>query len=186
MLKAAPGTMLTFVSSVAGERGRRTNFVYGAAKAASNAYAQGLRALLAPDGVGVLTIKLGYMDTPPCLWRGTAGHDLLAEVCGQIDSPLDRAPPHGRVRAWILAFDFLHSSRHTGAPFHPSSDSVTALSAPVRVSPSVQVVEQVFNVHRQVLAITAPAEGDARPAAHAGRRGTPRRRSTASLSRGRS
>jgi short-subunit dehydrogenase len=63
MLKAAPGTMLAFVSSVAGERGRRTNFVYGAAKAASNAYSQGLRALLAPDGVGVLTIKLGYMDT---------------------------------------------------------------------------------------------------------------------------
>jgi decaprenylphospho-beta-D-erythro-pentofuranosid-2-ulose 2-reductase len=62
-LKATPGTMLAFVSSVAGERGRRSNFVYGAAKAALNTYSQGLRALLAPANVGVLTAKLGYMDT---------------------------------------------------------------------------------------------------------------------------
>jgi short-subunit dehydrogenase len=62
-LKSAPGTMIAFVSSVAGERGRRTNFIYGAAKAALNTYCQGLRALLAPNNVGVLTIKLGYMDT---------------------------------------------------------------------------------------------------------------------------
>ena len=62
-LKAAPGSMVAFVSSVAGDRGRRTNFVYGAAKAALNTYCQGLRALLAPNNVGVLTIKLGYMDT---------------------------------------------------------------------------------------------------------------------------
>lgn len=62
-LQVAPGCMVAFVSSVAGDRGRRTNFAYGAAKAALNAYCQGLRALLAPNDVGVLTIKLGYMDT---------------------------------------------------------------------------------------------------------------------------
>ena len=62
-LKSAPGSMIAFVSSVAGDRGRRNNFVYGAAKAALNTYCQGLRALLAPNDVGVLTIKLGYMDT---------------------------------------------------------------------------------------------------------------------------
>jgi decaprenylphospho-beta-D-erythro-pentofuranosid-2-ulose 2-reductase len=62
-LQAAPGSMIAFISSIAGDRGRRTNFVYGAAKAALNTYCQGLRALLAPNGVGVLTVKLGYMDT---------------------------------------------------------------------------------------------------------------------------
>jgi len=62
-LKSAPGTIVAFVSSVAGDRGRRSNFIYGAAKAALNTYCQGLRALLAPDKVGVLTVKLGYMDT---------------------------------------------------------------------------------------------------------------------------
>jgi decaprenylphospho-beta-D-erythro-pentofuranosid-2-ulose 2-reductase len=62
-LQAAPGSMVAVVSSVAGDRGRRTNFVYGAAKAALNTYCQGLRALLVPNDVGVLTVKLGYMDT---------------------------------------------------------------------------------------------------------------------------
>jgi decaprenylphospho-beta-D-erythro-pentofuranosid-2-ulose 2-reductase len=62
-LKSAPGSVVAFVSSVAGDRGRRTNFVYGAAKAALNTYCQGLRALLGPFNVGVLTVKLGYMDT---------------------------------------------------------------------------------------------------------------------------
>jgi short-subunit dehydrogenase len=62
-LQACPGATIAFVSSVAGDRGRSGNFVYGAAKAALNTYCQGLRALLAPSGVGVLTIKLGYMDT---------------------------------------------------------------------------------------------------------------------------
>jgi decaprenylphospho-beta-D-erythro-pentofuranosid-2-ulose 2-reductase len=62
-LRSAPGTMIAFVSSVAGDRGRRTNFIYGAAKAALNTYCQGLRALLVPNNVDILTIKLGYMDT---------------------------------------------------------------------------------------------------------------------------
>jgi decaprenylphospho-beta-D-erythro-pentofuranosid-2-ulose 2-reductase len=62
-LEASPDAMLAFVSSVAGDRGRRTNFVYAAAKAALNTYCEGLRALLVPYKVGVLTIKLGYMDS---------------------------------------------------------------------------------------------------------------------------
>lgn len=62
-LRARRGTAIAFLSSVAGDRGRRGNFVYGSAKAALNAYAQGLRALLHPDGVSVTTVKLGYLDT---------------------------------------------------------------------------------------------------------------------------
>lgn len=62
-IEAGNGHRIVFVSSVAGDRGRKTNFVYGAAKAALNTYAQGLRALLLPRGTSVLTIKLGYVDT---------------------------------------------------------------------------------------------------------------------------
>jgi hypothetical protein len=62
-LKSRGDSALAFVSSIAGERGRGANFVYGAAKAALNAYCQGLRAVLAPHRVRVLTVKLGYMDT---------------------------------------------------------------------------------------------------------------------------
>jgi len=61
-LRAHPGASVAFLSSVAGDRGRKTNFVYGAAKAALNAYAQGLRGLLWP-GVAVTTVKLGYVDS---------------------------------------------------------------------------------------------------------------------------
>ena len=62
-LKAASGSTIAFISSVAGDRGRRSNFVYGAAKAALNTYCQGLRALLPPNAVSILTVKLGYLDT---------------------------------------------------------------------------------------------------------------------------
>lgn len=62
-IEAGGGHRIIFISSVAGDRGRKTNFVYGAAKAALNTYAQGLRAMLLPRGTHVLTIKLGYVDT---------------------------------------------------------------------------------------------------------------------------
>lgn len=55
---------LAVISSVAGDRGRRGNMLYGAAKAAVNAYASGLRQRLAKTKVRVLTIKPGWVDTP--------------------------------------------------------------------------------------------------------------------------
>jgi decaprenylphospho-beta-D-erythro-pentofuranosid-2-ulose 2-reductase len=55
---------IAFISSVAGDRGRQSNYVYGAAKAAVNTYLQGLRNRLARTGVHVLTIKPGFVDTP--------------------------------------------------------------------------------------------------------------------------
>ena len=52
------------ISSVAGERGRASNYTYGAAKAAVTAYASGLRARAAAYGVRVITVKPGFVDTP--------------------------------------------------------------------------------------------------------------------------
>jgi short-subunit dehydrogenase len=51
-------------SSVAGDRGRASNYVYGSAKAGLSAYLEGLRARLHRRGVHVLTIKPGPVDTP--------------------------------------------------------------------------------------------------------------------------
>jgi short-subunit dehydrogenase len=51
------------LSSVAGDRGRIKNYVYGSAKAGFNTYLQGLRARLFRKGVSVTTIKPGFMDT---------------------------------------------------------------------------------------------------------------------------
>jgi short-subunit dehydrogenase len=52
------------ISSVAGDRGRAANYVYGAAKAMVSTYLGGLRQRLTRSGVQVLTIKPGFVDTP--------------------------------------------------------------------------------------------------------------------------
>ena len=52
------------VTSVAGDRGRQSNYAYGAAKAGLNTFLQGLRNRLAPCGVHVMTVKPGFVDTP--------------------------------------------------------------------------------------------------------------------------
>jgi short-subunit dehydrogenase len=55
---------LAVISSVAGDRGRQSNYVYGAAKGMVSLFFQGLRNRLAKKGVQVLTIKPGFVDTP--------------------------------------------------------------------------------------------------------------------------
>lgn len=55
---------IAVLSSVAGDRGRRSNYIYGAAKGALNLALQGLRNRLHGAGVKVVTIKLGRVDTP--------------------------------------------------------------------------------------------------------------------------
>lgn len=52
------------ISSVAGDRGRRSNYVYGAAKAALTVFLAGLRGRMHAAGVAVVTIKPGFVDTP--------------------------------------------------------------------------------------------------------------------------
>ncbi len=51
------------ITSVAGDRGRQSNYFYGSAKGAFTLYLQGLRNRLHPDGVRVLTVRLGFVDT---------------------------------------------------------------------------------------------------------------------------
>ncbi|MBX3062240.1 MAG: SDR family oxidoreductase [Anaerolineae bacterium] len=52
------------ISSVAGDRGRGSNYVYGSAKGAVTLFAGGVRSRLAKVGVNVVTIKPGFVDTP--------------------------------------------------------------------------------------------------------------------------
>lgn len=55
---------IAVISSVAGDRGRGSNFYYGAAKGAVTIFLQGLRNSMFKKGVHVLTIKPGFVDTP--------------------------------------------------------------------------------------------------------------------------
>ena len=52
------------ISSVAGERGRASNYVYGSAKAMVTTFTSGLRQRLYKSNVSVVTIKPGFVDTP--------------------------------------------------------------------------------------------------------------------------
>ena len=57
---------IVVISSVAGDRGRKKNYVYGSSKAALTAFSSGMRNKYAGTGVHVMTVKPGFIDT-----RGT-------------------------------------------------------------------------------------------------------------------
>jgi decaprenylphospho-beta-D-erythro-pentofuranosid-2-ulose 2-reductase len=65
------------ISSVAGERGRKSNYHYGAAKAAFTAFLSGLRHRLFKSGVTVTTVKPGFVDTK--MVYGMKGMFLVAK-----------------------------------------------------------------------------------------------------------
>nr|WP_299243479.1 SDR family oxidoreductase [uncultured Halomonas sp.] len=56
--------VIAVISSVAGDRGRQSNYVYGAAKGMLSIFLQGLRNRLVKASVDVVTIKPGFVDTP--------------------------------------------------------------------------------------------------------------------------
>jgi short-subunit dehydrogenase len=68
------------VSSVAGDRGRASNYVYGSAKSGFTAFLSGLRNRLAKKGISVITIKPGFIAT-----RMTAGMRLPAILTAHPD-----------------------------------------------------------------------------------------------------
>jgi decaprenylphospho-beta-D-erythro-pentofuranosid-2-ulose 2-reductase len=63
-LEAQGHGAIAVISSVAGDRGRQSNYVYGSAKALVTAFSSGLRQRLAKHGIRVLTVKPGFVDTP--------------------------------------------------------------------------------------------------------------------------
>lgn len=70
--------VLVGISSVAGDRGRAANYVYGSAKAGLTAFLSGLRNRLAKQGVHVVTVKPGFVAT-----RMTDGMDLPEKLTAQ-------------------------------------------------------------------------------------------------------
>lgn len=79
-LEARGSGVLIGVSSVAGERGRASNYVYGSAKAGFTAYLSGLRNRLHGTGVRVVTVKPGFVRT-----RMTEGMKLPGPLTAEPD-----------------------------------------------------------------------------------------------------
>ncbi|MBU6166535.1 MAG: SDR family oxidoreductase [Alphaproteobacteria bacterium] len=75
---------LVGISSVAGERGRASNYVYGAAKAGFTAFLSGLRNRLTRHGVQVISVLPGFVAT-----RMTAGLALPARLTAQPEAVAD-------------------------------------------------------------------------------------------------
>lgn len=82
------GRFLCVISSVAGDRGRPSNYLYGSTKAALDAYLEGLRARLAKAGIAVTTVKPGFVDT--AMTWGLPGMFLVAEP-QMVARDMDRA-----------------------------------------------------------------------------------------------
>ena len=87
------------ISSVAGERGRASNYVYGSAKAGFTAFLSGLRNRLQGTGVRVVTVLPGFVAT-----RMTAGMPLNPRLTAQPDevaAAISRALARGRDVVWV-------------------------------------------------------------------------------------
>ncbi len=90
---------IAVISSVAGDRGRGSNYVYGSAKALVTAFLSGLRQRLGKCGVNVVTIKPGFVDTP---------------MTAAFDKGLLWARPELVARGIVRALD-----RHSGTVYLP-------------------------------------------------------------------
>lgn len=77
MAVAGHGT-LAVIGSVAGDRGRKSNYVYGAAKGLVTRYCQGLQHRFAGSGIKVVLIKPGPTDTPMTAHLKQAGTKLAS------------------------------------------------------------------------------------------------------------
>ena len=93
MQKAKLGT-LAIIGSVAGDRGRKSNYVYGAAKGLVTRYAQGLQHRLANTGVKVVLIKPGPTETPmTALLKQQGGLAKVEDVAKVIVNAINQGKP---------------------------------------------------------------------------------------------
>ena len=84
---------LCVLSSVAGDRGRQSNYIYGAAKGGLNIFLQGLRQRLSKSGIVVVTVKPGFTDT--AMTWGLPGMFLVASP-QKVAHDIYRAVQNGR------------------------------------------------------------------------------------------
>lgn len=92
--KANHGT-IAFVGSVAGDRGRKVNYTYGASKGFVGRYAEGMQHRFAGSGVKIVLIKPGPTDTPMTAAQKAQGKRLapVAQVARETVNGIRRGRP---------------------------------------------------------------------------------------------
>jgi decaprenylphospho-beta-D-erythro-pentofuranosid-2-ulose 2-reductase len=95
IFRAQKSGSLVVVSSVAGDRGRQSNYAYGAAKGAIALYAQGLAHSLAASGARAVAVKPGFVDTPMTdgMKKGGAMWASPENVAGVLRRAADKGGP---------------------------------------------------------------------------------------------
>ena len=112
MEKAGSGT-LAVIGSVAGDRGRKTNYVYGAAKALIDRYAQGLQHRFAGKRVKIVLIKPGPTATPMTAHLPPRGLASANEVAHRIVEAVaaGQAVVYAPARWWLIMMIIRHLPR---------------------------------------------------------------------------
>lgn len=99
---------IAVISSVAGDRGRQSNYVYGSAKALVTAFLSGLRQRLYKSGVAVITLKPGFVDTPmTAAFRKGFLWATPQQVAAGIVRAIDRSTPVAYLPAFWRPIMFL-------------------------------------------------------------------------------
>ncbi|MDE1963004.1 MAG: SDR family oxidoreductase [Xanthomonadaceae bacterium] len=110
-MEAAGTGSIAVISSVAGDRGRASNYLYGSAKAAVSTFLSGLRQRLGKKGINVVTIKPGFVDTP--MTRDFKKGALWAkpgEVAAGIVTAIDKGKPVAYLpRFWFIIMTIIRS-----------------------------------------------------------------------------
>lgn len=111
MEKANHGT-IALIGSVAGDRGRKSNYVYGAAKGLVTRYAQGLQHRFAGSRVKVVLIKPGPTDTPMIAHLKGKGAKLalVEDVAKQIVEGVELGKPviYAPGKWWLIMMIIRH------------------------------------------------------------------------------
>jgi decaprenylphospho-beta-D-erythro-pentofuranosid-2-ulose 2-reductase len=106
---------LAVLGSVAGDRGRKSNYVYGAAKGLVTRYMQGLQHRFAGTGVKVVLIKPGPTETPMTAALTAQGIKMasLDEVSKGVALAIDRGQPEAYVpgKWWLIMMIIRHLPR---------------------------------------------------------------------------
>ncbi|GHU06674.1 short-chain dehydrogenase [Betaproteobacteria bacterium] len=94
--------VIAVIGSVAGDRGRASNYLYGSAKAAVDAFASGLRGRMFKAGVHVLTIKPGFVATP--MTQGLPLPEKLVATADEVAGKIKKAVEKKKNVAYVPGF----------------------------------------------------------------------------------